>query len=107
MSPPDLTTTIGSLPDGVAERLDRLRRRLPELDTDRPDGLMELRGELEALHGETESEGRQCLATALRRLVLMTEVWECLAAECPESAQAAASFCVRRSSTSLPRPATR
>ena len=29
------------------------------------------------------------------RLFLMTEVWECLAAESPESAHAAASFCIR------------
>ncbi len=95
MSPHDLTTTIRPLPDGVAERLNRLRCRLAEIDSDRPDGLLELRGELEALQGETEGEGRQGLASALLRLLLMTEVWECLAAECPESAHAAASFCVR------------
>src|SRR3954463_1334109 len=95
MSPSELTTTVGSSTDGVAERLDRLRRRLPEFATDRPDRFSELRGELEALRGETEAEGRQGLASALKRLVLVTEVWECLAAERPESAHTAASFCVR------------
>jgi chemotaxis protein histidine kinase CheA/ActR/RegA family two-component response regulator len=95
MSPPDLTPTIGSLPDGVAERLDRLRCRLLKIDTRCPEGLMELRGELEALQSEAEGEDRPGLASALRRLAMMTEVWECLAAERAESAQAAASFCVR------------
>ena len=96
MSPHDLTTTLGSVPDGVAERLDRLRGRLPEIDANQPDGLIGLRSELEALQGETEGEDRQGLASAAEAAVaLMTEVWECLAAECPESAHAAASFCVR------------
>lgn len=47
----------------------------------------------EAIQAEAFRQGQTELADALQRLGLMTEVWECLAAEGPETAQSVADFC--------------
>ena len=51
-----------------------------------------LRRDLDAARAEADALGRADLADALRRLAVLTEVGECLAAESPEAARAVADF---------------
>src|SRR5579864_5563460 len=72
-----------------AGRLDRLRGRL---DRSLADSLGKTRQELEVLRAEAEGCPCAGLPAALGRLALLTEVWECLAAEGEASAPELAAF---------------
>jgi chemotaxis protein histidine kinase CheA/CheY-like chemotaxis protein len=96
MSDSDPVPLAGYPIERLPERLGRLSVRLPTIDHRRPEGLMEVRDDLEALQGDSRMVGREEIAQSLKRLALLTEVWECLAAEeRPESAAAVATFCAR------------
>src|SRR4051812_35133426 len=95
MTPPHGLSGAGTAGIGFAERLGRAGERLRPLSPERPEGMTEIRDELLAIQDEAAELGRATLARNLERLALMTEVWECLAAELPESAREAAAFCVR------------
>jgi chemotaxis protein histidine kinase CheA len=74
-----------------SERLLRLRDQFQATAGDPTAGLAAIRAELESLRREAEGT---TLADALERLLLVTEVWECLADERPESAGEAATFLI-------------
>jgi chemotaxis protein histidine kinase CheA/ActR/RegA family two-component response regulator len=96
MTPSDAAPSTGSAKSpAVAGRLSRLGARISQIDPGCPHGFETLRNELEGLKGEAQAAGRDDLAIPLERLVLLSEVWECLASEEPGSAGPAAAFCVR------------
>ena len=66
-----------------AVRLGDLRGRISAAPAalEASSALSEARPALGALQSESEGWGRSDLAAALRRLSLMTDVWECLAAD--------------------------
>jgi chemotaxis protein histidine kinase CheA len=86
----------------VADRLAALAARwqnAPQGESypDSPAELDSLRDELNALAREAEATDQDSLAQALRRLSLLSEVWECLQRE-PDQAESAAEladFCLR------------
>lgn len=90
-----MTPSAESLsPDRFPERLQSVRACLQALPPDEPSGLADPRDELGALAEEAEGLGFARLAASVRRLALLTEVWECLALEGPEGAAGVAQFCV-------------
>lgn len=78
--------------DSVRPRLLELRDALAGVPSTSPGDLSDVRSALEAYQGDAQREGRPGLAAALRRLGLMTEVWECLAAEAPSKGGELAEF---------------
>jgi chemotaxis protein histidine kinase CheA/CheY-like chemotaxis protein len=95
MKNPPISSKAGPMPGADGDRLSRLRDRLRDVVPDQPAGLAALRADVEAERAGAVAIGRRTLARALERLALMTEVWDCLASEAPESAREAASFCIR------------
>src|SRR5689334_12719546 len=81
-------------PDAFAARLRALRERLEALAPGQPEGLIELRQELDEAAIEAESLGLGLLAGPLRRIALLTEVWECLALEGSPDAGDVCTFCM-------------
>ena len=77
------------------EHIATLRDRLRELSPDRPTGLAGIRSQLHALSIEAAGQIENHLVKAFERLALLTEVWECLAAERSEAAAQTAAFCLR------------
>ncbi len=80
-----------------ADRLDGIRRGIEGTPHDSPGDLSPTRCTLDESQAEAEALGRPELVDALRRLGLMTEVWECLAADGTDSAREAAAFCAEAS----------
>lgn len=78
--------------DSVRPRLLELREALADVPAASPGDLSDVRSALEGFQGDALREGRPGLAAALRRIGLMTEVWECLAAEAPSRAGELADF---------------
>ena len=83
--------------DALADRLDGIRGGLEGTPHDPPGDLSPTRCTLDEAQAEAEALGRPELVDALRRLGLMTEVWECLAADGTDSARKAAAFCAEAS----------
>jgi len=93
MTPTTETEALGAF----ADRLDGLCRGIEGTPHDSPGDLSPTRCLLDESQAEAEALGRPELVDALRRLGLMTEVWECLAAEGTGSAREAAEFCAEAS----------
>ena len=74
-------------------RLDGIRGRIDALVPDRPVDLKGIRAALTASQLEAESVGRPESSAPLRRLALLTEVWECLALEASDETTDVAEFC--------------
>src|SRR5262249_35819103 len=83
---------IGFPRTDILERLDDLRRQLDSIPPGHPEGLSVVRGNLESFAAEAEIANQGDLAPVLKRLALLTEVWECLAAECAASGAKVAAF---------------
>ena len=79
--------------DGLAARLDALCAQVRATDPGAHGGPAEVREALETAHGDATGLDHPAVADALRRLLLVTEVWECLAAEGPDRAVEVATFC--------------
>jgi chemotaxis protein histidine kinase CheA len=92
---PDSNPAIasGTPPDGLSGRLRVLHDRIAEAHAEEPAVFASLRNDLEGLEGEARSASRHDLTHPLARLALLTEVWECLALERPDSAAVATDFC--------------
>ncbi len=88
---PKAATTAGPL----AARLEAPRRRLREAAPGALAVLATARAEIEAVRDGLDEAGRPAPAEALRRIALLTEVWECLAAEGSAAAVEVSAFCDR------------
>jgi chemosensory pili system protein ChpA (sensor histidine kinase/response regulator) len=81
--------------DALGGRFEELRVLLSEVTRGSAVDMVSIREPMIATQLEAFRLGRSDLADALQRLVLMTEVWECLAGEGPEVASEVAAFCDR------------
>jgi chemotaxis protein histidine kinase CheA len=64
----------------------------------RPDQLAAVRRSVQDVQAETETRGMEPRARALARIGLLTEVWECLSADQPDSAGDVGFFCAKAAS---------
>jgi chemotaxis protein histidine kinase CheA len=88
----DLIPAANEAADPVRARLHDLHARLVEQVANQGVDFAAIRSSLEGLQGEAEAYGRPGLAAALRRLSLLSEVGECLAAEGHGDARAIGGF---------------
>lgn len=79
--------------DAFDSRVEQLRRCFHEIDPSRRDELAGLRRDLEALQADFEAAELRSLSEVLVRVGLLTEVWECVAAESAPSAKEVVGFC--------------
>ncbi len=78
--------------DTVRPRLLELREALAAVPATSPGDLTDVRAAFEDLQAEALREGQPGLAATVRRVGLLTEVWECLAAEAPARGGELASY---------------
>ncbi len=83
------------LPASFREALDQFGSRVAARPPDQSGSLGDDRDALEGLSNQAGALGRHGLARVLKRLAILTEVWECLAAESPGSTGEAAAFRAR------------
>jgi chemosensory pili system protein ChpA (sensor histidine kinase/response regulator) len=81
--------------DPLSGHLEQLRSWIKEAALGAPGDMATIRQPFELLQDEASRLGRHGVAEALHRLGLMTEVWECLAAEGPVAAEEVVAFCER------------